>query len=76
MPEGSVESECLREWLWTVTMNRMIKDGARKMRLRNIKGSRERIAADEAVVQEAASNKGAWSTFFGNNNPLYIAIGM
>lgn len=46
------------------------------MRLRNIKGSRERIAADEAVVQEAASNKGAWSTFFGNNNPLYIEIGM
>lgn len=46
------------------------------MRLRNIKGSRERIAVDEAVVQEPERQKGSWSTFFGNENSIYIEIGM
>lgn len=47
-----------------------------KMRLRNVKGSREAIAANEYVVQDEKSMKGKWKEKFGNNNPIYIEIGM
>ncbi|BCJ96926.1 tRNA (guanine-N(7)-)-methyltransferase [Anaerocolumna cellulosilytica] len=46
------------------------------MRLRNVRGSREAIAANEFVVQEPESHKGKWNLFFGNNNPIHIEIGM
>jgi len=46
------------------------------MRLRNIKGSRETVAANDYVVQEPEKSKGQWSTLFGNNNPIHIEIGM
>lgn len=46
------------------------------MRLRNIKGSRETIAAHPFVIQNIFSKKGQWNESFGNNNPLYIEIGM
>ncbi|MCM1542214.1 MAG: tRNA (guanosine(46)-N7)-methyltransferase TrmB [Blautia sp.] len=48
------------------------------MRLRNITGSREVIAASPYVVQEAVQLKcpGRWNEIFGNGNPVHIEIGM
>ncbi|MBO5816312.1 MAG: tRNA (guanosine(46)-N7)-methyltransferase TrmB, partial [Bacteroidales bacterium] len=46
------------------------------MRLRNIKGSREVIASNEFVVQEAEGQRGQWKAVFGNENPVHIEIGM
>lgn len=46
------------------------------MRLRNVKGSREKIAANPYVIQEPKEMKGKWAEFFGNNNPIHIEIGM
>ena len=36
------------------------------MRLRNIRGSREVIAANEYVVHEAETKRGQWNSVFGN----------
>ena len=48
------------------------------MRLRNITGSREVIAASPYVVQEAVQPDcpGTWKEIFGNDNPIHIEIGM
>lgn len=46
------------------------------MRLRNIKGSKEFIAASPYVIQEPVEYKGNWSRLFHNNHPLHIEIGM
>lgn len=48
------------------------------MRLRNIPGSREAIAASEFVVHEDVmkEKKGHWDAVFGNDKPLYLEIGM
>lgn len=46
------------------------------MRLRNVKGSRETIAANPLVIQDVKEQKGHWSEVFGNDKPLYIEIGM
>lgn len=48
------------------------------MRLRNITGSRDVIAASDYVVQEAIQKEcpGTWKTIFGNDNPIHIEIGM
>ncbi len=48
------------------------------MRLRNITGSRDVIAASPYVVQEAVQKEcpGTWRRIFGNDNPVYIEIGM
>lgn len=49
------------------------------MRLKNIKGSREYIAASSLVIDEdvMADYRGSWKKeIFGNDNPLYIEIGM
>ncbi len=46
------------------------------MRLRNIKGSREVIADSDFVVHEETTKKGTWKEVFGNDNPIYIEIGM
>lgn len=48
------------------------------MRLRNIPGSRETIAASEFVIHEDVmkEKKGCWNTVFGNDHPLYIEVGM
>lgn len=46
------------------------------MRLRNVKGSRETIAANEYVVHEPEAYKGKWKEFFENDNPIHIEIGM
>lgn len=46
------------------------------MRLRNIRGSKETIAASKYVIQRPAELKGRWYQLFGNENPIHIEIGM
>ena len=46
------------------------------MRLRNVKGSRETIAANDYVVHNETGMKGHWHELFGNDNPIHIEIGM
>ena len=46
------------------------------MRLRNIRGSREIIAASEYVVHEEETRAGTWHAIFGNGHPIHIEIGM
>ena len=46
------------------------------MRLRNIPGSREYMVESKFVVTEHTEHKGAWNKLFGNDNPIYIEIGM
>lgn len=46
------------------------------MRLRNIPGSREAVAANEFVIQEPNRHKGTWQEVFGNKNEIHIEIGM
>lgn len=46
------------------------------MRLRNIPGSREAIAASEYALPEESDCIGKWHLIFGNDNPIYIEIGM
>ena len=46
------------------------------MRLRNVKGSRETIAANDYVVHTPEEQKGKWSEVFGNKNPIHIEVGM
>ena len=48
------------------------------MRLRNIPGSREAIAASGFVVHVDVmkEKKGCWNTVFGNEKPIFIEVGM
>lgn len=48
------------------------------MRLRNIPGSREAIAASQYVIQESImeEKRGRWQEVFGNDQPLYLEVGM
>lgn len=48
------------------------------MRLRNIPGSRETIAASEYIVHEDVMKEkmGKWNTVFGNDHPVYLEVGM
>lgn len=46
------------------------------MRLRNISGSRDVIAQSPYVVQKPQEKKGTWSELFGNDNPIFVEIGM
>lgn len=46
------------------------------MRLRNVKGSREAIAANSFVIHNETEMKGKWHELFGNTNPIHIEIGM
>jgi tRNA (guanine-N7-)-methyltransferase len=47
------------------------------MRLRGRKGIRESLEGQpELVVLDAAPHKGKWHTFFGNNNPIYVELGI
>lgn len=46
------------------------------MRLRNVKGSRDVIAASEYVIKDETTRKGTWESIFGNPNPVHIEIGM
>lgn len=46
------------------------------MRLRNVPGAREVMIENKYVFTEPESMKGAWKEVFGNDNPVYIEIGM
>lgn len=46
------------------------------MRLRNVKNAFERIDSFDAVIQSPQQYKGKWRDYFGNDNPIYIEIGM
>lgn len=46
------------------------------MRLRNVTGSREVIAASDLVVHEPQAYRGKWHEIFGNHNPIRLEIGM
>lgn len=48
------------------------------MRLKNVPGSREAIAESKWCIQEENQTRmaGLWKKTFGNDNPLYIEIGM
>ena len=46
------------------------------MRLRNVPGAREVMLENEYVFTEPAGMKGKWNEVFGNDNPIYIEIGM
>ncbi len=48
----------------------------KNMRLRNVKGSRENIAASEFVIHEPEKCKGKLKMLFPNQGPLHIEIGM
>ena len=45
------------------------------MRLRNIPGARDMIAASPWVVQKPEEHCGSWKAFFGNDKPLHLEIG-
>ncbi len=46
------------------------------MRLRYVTGSKEYIDETDLVINEPEKLKGKWNEFFGNDNPVYIEIGM
>lgn len=46
------------------------------MRLRNVPGSRETLAASSYCFETPGELKGRWQDVFGNQNPLFIEIGM
>ncbi len=46
------------------------------MRLRNIKGAEEMIANSIYVVQNPEEYRGKWNTFFQNDHPVHVEIGM
>ena len=46
------------------------------MRLKNVKGANEIIINGTYYVDNPYQYKGLWNNFFGNNNPIYVEIGM
>ena len=46
------------------------------MRLKNVKGANEIIEKGIYYVDNPYQYKGKWNEYFGNNNPIYIEIGM
>ena len=46
------------------------------MRLRNVPGSRDVIAESPYTIKNETSRRGKWNEIFGNDNPVYIEIGM
>ncbi len=46
------------------------------MRLRNVKNKEIIFAGSTYLVKDPQNNKGKWQKVFGNNNPIYLEIGM
>lgn len=46
------------------------------MRLKNVKGAKEIIEKGIYYLEEPEKYKGKWNEVFGNENPIYIEIGM
>lgn len=46
------------------------------MRLKNVPGAAEKIAVSKYNVAEPKNVKGKWQKLFGNQNPIFIEVGM
>ena len=46
------------------------------MRLKNVPGAREAIAASDLVIKDVESLKGKWREFWGNDKEIHIEVGM
>ena len=46
------------------------------MRLRNVKNKKEIMDNSDYLIKNPRDYKGKWNELFGNNNPIYIEIGM
>lgn len=46
------------------------------MRLRNLKNKEEILDSCDFLILDSSKYKGKWKELFGNDNPLYIEIGM
>ena len=46
------------------------------MRLKNVRGANEIIMNGTYYVAEPSLYRGKWNSVFGNDNPIYIEIGM
>lgn len=46
------------------------------MRLRNVKNKEEIMNNSSYLIKDCFNYKGKWNEVFGNNNPIYIEIGM
>lgn len=46
------------------------------MRIRNVKGASEAVHNHGKVVNKPEKHLGKWQEVFGNDNPIYIEIGM
>ena len=46
------------------------------MRLRNVKNKEEILSSSKFLVNNPKDYCGRWKSYFGNNNPIYIEIGM
>lgn len=46
------------------------------MRLRNVKNKEEILNGSKILIINPEEYKGKWSEVFGNNNPIYVEIGM
>ena len=46
------------------------------MRLRNVKNKEEIMNNSSYLVKDCLDHKGSWHKLFGNDNPIYIEIGM
>ena len=46
------------------------------MRLRNVPGSRDTIAESQFTIKNETECKGKWNEIFGNDNPIFIEVGM
>ena len=46
------------------------------MRLRNVKGAKEKIDASNYIINNYQDYKGRFNSLFSNNNPIDIEIGM
>ena len=46
------------------------------MRLRNVKGAKDRVESSEFVIHNYKDYKGNYKSIFKNNNPIHIEIGM
>ena len=46
------------------------------MRLRNVPGARDVMEESGFVFTEPAGMSGTWNEVFGNDNPIYIEVGM
>ena len=46
------------------------------MRLRNVRGAKEKIESSKYIVLNYKELKGNYKSLFGNDNPIHIEIGM